>query len=104
MTGTTIQVTGPKRLLRALYKQAHREHVAGSPFAGVFDQVIRMKADDGHHELALSRFGYLPLSTAREALEPKLDAIAAEAGLEAERAQVRVEARPSFWGARSLLA
>lgn len=104
MTGTTIQVTGPKRLIRELYKQARREHDAGQPFAGLFDQVIRMKADDGHHEIALSRFGYLPLNVAREQLDAIIDTLADELHLGDEREAVQLTARPTFWGARSLLA
>lgn len=105
MTGTTIQVTGPKKLIRELYKQARREHNHGSPFAGVFDQAVRLKAEDGHHELVLRRFGYLPLGTAKTKLDEAIDAIAADTGLEADRDRVHVEARPStLWGGRSLLA
>lgn len=95
MTGTTIQVTGPKKMLRALYKVAHRAHTRGVPFAGVFDQAVRVKAEDGHHELLLRRFGYLPLQTAVTQLEPVLNDLAADKGLEDERAKVHVEARAS---------
>lgn len=105
MTGTTVQITGPKKLIRELYKQARREHTKGLPFAGVFDQAVRLKADDGHHELVLQRFGYLPLTTAKQTLDAVIDEIAAETGLSAERSRVHVEARPStLWGNRSLLA
>lgn len=106
MTGTTIQVTGPKKLLRELYREARREHAHGSPFAGVFDQAVRLKAEDGHHELLLRRFGYLPLNTARHKLAPVLDAIAERKGLSDDRARVHIEARPTggFWNRPSLLA
>lgn len=105
MTGTTFQVTGPKKLIRELYKLARREHTNGSPFAGVFDQAVRLKADDGHQELVLSRFGYLPLNTARHKLDEVIDEIAAETGRPVERNKIHVEARPMpFWGGRSLLA
>ncbi len=105
MTGTTIQVTGPKKLIRELYKMARREHTNGSPFAGVFDQAVRLKAEDGHQELVLSRFGYLPLGTARHKLDEVIDEIAAESGKPVDRESVQIEARPTpFWGSRSLLA
>lgn len=104
MIGTTIQVTGPKKLIRELYKQARREHNSGSPFAGVFDQAVRLKADDGHQELVLRRFGYLPLNTAKHKLDEVLDTIVAETGLDAERTRVHVEARPSpLWDSTSRL-
>lgn len=106
MTGTTLQVSGPKKLIRELYKQAKREHTTGTPFAGVFDQAVRLKAEDGHHELVLRRFGYLPFNTAKAKLDDVLDEIAAEGGLEAERNEIQVEAGPTsiFWGGRSLFA
>lgn len=98
MVSTAIHVVGPKKLIRPLYKKAKKEHRTGSPFMGLFEHVSVAKVD-GHHELTLRRFGYLPLSDAKRQLTEIIDRIAEEKGIdEAEREEVRLSAEPNAFG------
>ncbi len=93
MVSTTIEVRGPKRLIRRVYALARKEHDRGMPFCGLFDEASRSKVE-GEHALLLSRHGYLPLGAARRELAPVLDAAAAKEGIENVQSVVHFEATP----------
>ena len=59
--------------VRQRQKGTHRAHTRGVPFAGVFDQAVRVKAEDGHHELLLRRFQLMGTNVPRSWLAPRLD-------------------------------
>ena len=79
MSGTTIRVTGPERVVRCLFERARAEHERGRLFAGLFAETTRL-SDGGRYALELHRprFGYVPLREAQEALEPVLREVADE--------------------------
>ena len=98
MVSTTIEVRGPKRLIRRMYKLARREHDRGMAFLGLFEGVSRAKHDDGH-ALQLSHHGYLPLGAARRELAPVISRAAEREGIEDAAQKVRLEpVRKSRWG------
>ena len=98
MVSTAIHVVGPKKLIRPLYKQAKKEHKTGSPFMGLFEHVSMAKVD-GHYDLTLRRFGYLPLSDAKRELDEIIDQIAEKKGVdETVREEVELKADPNTFG------
>lgn len=93
MVSTTIEVRGPKRLIRRVYALARQEHDRGMPFCGLFDEASRAKIG-GEHALTLSRHGYLALGAARRELGPVIDAVAAEEGIQDVHSVVHLAASP----------
>ena len=101
MVSSTIELRGPKRLIRRMYKLAKREHGRGHAFCGLFEEASRGK-HGGDHSLLLSRHGYLPLGAARRELAPVLDAAARKEGIENVGQVVHLEpVRSSGWGGLS---
>ena len=98
MVNTTIEVRGPKRLIRRMYKLAQREHAHGQAFCGLFEEAARAKVGT-EHALRLSRHGYLPLGAARRELDPVIGAAAAREGIENVRNVIHLDAtRSGGWG------
>lgn len=98
MVSTTIQVRGPKRLIRRMYKTARREHDRGMAFLGLFEGASRTRVD-GEHALRLSRHGYLPLGAARRELDAVIGRAAEREGIEDVASKVHLDtARKSRWG------
>ena len=102
MTSTTIELRGPKRLIRRMYKLARREHDRGQAFCGLFEEASRSKVGKKEYTLRLSRHGYLPLGAARRELEPVIDAAAEREGIADVAHKVRLEAPRGGW--RGLLS
>jgi hypothetical protein len=93
MVNSTIELRGPKRLIRRMYTLARREHDRGMPFCGLFDEASRAKVG-GEHALRLSRHGYLSLGAARRELHDVLDQAATAEGIQNVDEVVELSANP----------
>lgn len=99
MVNTTIEVRGPKRLIRRMYKLARREHDRGMAYLGLFEGASRAKVGKKEHALRLSHQGHLTLGSARRELEPVIGRVAAREGIDDVEQKVHLEpARKTRWG------